>query len=822
MNNKNTKPENPWKGLNYYVEGDVLYGRSRDIENLSQYIINNSQTILYGKSGIGKTSIINAGIFPIARKHGMIPVGIRLDHSNSVSYISQIKNAIHDARVVAIERVPAIIRENDESLWEYFHRNTFTDENGNTIELLLVFDQFEEIFTLQKDESVKKEFFDHLADLLNGIPPTYISDFIIPQTTERGSKEKHITLDNINELVMDEEDEDDYSPYSSYVQEDYFHIVITLREDYLADLERYTRYIPTMKFNRYALQPINEEQAKDIIMKPREGLVDADVARLIIEKITDRKDFEFGDSPEIEVDSAVLSLFLSELFEAKTGDTISAKLVKEKGGEIISDFYEKAISCISKSAVKYLEDNLLSGNGCRDNMTTDDVKSEGGLTDEDLHILIKEKKLLREFNYANAPRIEFIHDIICPVVKAHREERKQKEKMDEIQKKSRKRLRIIAACVLFAAVLIAALSWQFYEKKIEKKSSEISDLKNLNSQVHRRFIKYMKYDSKKPMLLYMGGGSVYKYIEGKNGLKIDSMPDYPNSIYMPVSTANLWGMIAEEYYNSEERLYDKYYPIFMAADKIDIEQVNKKIPNPKDIKNKMLIMELNLGHDSTTIYFGDNQVKPDIVKDKKNCLLPNSVEAIIRDALGKEQLYTTSKNSGTFASFKRILLSENNQEKRNNDSTFIDTIFSSNRQEFHEKYIIPENQKKYVILGSLYYYPLSSSGKRIRNDNNHMYYVLDKGSNFCLKDMCLYFCAYKNYSSGNENYYEIPEAVVTFLKILINESKTSHWEIKEKTQWDNIITKRDSITLNDVKGLYIDTIGKDSLCQDYIVRFNVK
>ena len=44
---------NPWKGLNFYVEGEVLYGRDREIESLSQYIINNTQTVLYGKSGIG-------------------------------------------------------------------------------------------------------------------------------------------------------------------------------------------------------------------------------------------------------------------------------------------------------------------------------------------------------------------------------------------------------------------------------------------------------------------------------------------------------------------------------------------------------------------------------------------------------------------------------------------------------------------------------------------------------------------------------------------------------------------------------------------------
>lgn len=61
---------NPWKGLNFYTEGEILYGRNAEIQSLSQYIFNNTQTVLYGRSGIGKSSILNAGIFPKARLRG--------------------------------------------------------------------------------------------------------------------------------------------------------------------------------------------------------------------------------------------------------------------------------------------------------------------------------------------------------------------------------------------------------------------------------------------------------------------------------------------------------------------------------------------------------------------------------------------------------------------------------------------------------------------------------------------------------------------------------------------------------------------------------
>ena len=119
-----TTNNNPWKGLNFYVEGEILYGRNREIESLSQYIINNTQTVLYGKSGIGKSSILNAGIFPIARQHGLLPVPIRLDHGSGATYIEQIKTAIIRSGAEIHEILPAI-DEKTESLWEFFHRNIF-------------------------------------------------------------------------------------------------------------------------------------------------------------------------------------------------------------------------------------------------------------------------------------------------------------------------------------------------------------------------------------------------------------------------------------------------------------------------------------------------------------------------------------------------------------------------------------------------------------------------------------------------------------------------------------------------------------------------
>lgn len=427
MIDKNT--HNPWKGLNYYVEGEVIYGRNSEIESLSQYIINNLQTVLYGKSGIGKSSILNAGIFPIARRNGLHPVGIRLDHNNSISYLLQIKEAIRKAGAKAKELLPVINKET-ETLWEYLHRNTFTDANGQPIELLLVFDQFEEIFTLQQNEKVKKDFFSQLADLINRITPSYITETSIkPEKESEGQQQ--LTLDNLEDIDFEEDDE----MTADYLQKDSFHIVITLREDFLSYLERYTAYIPAMKSNRYALLPINEEQAADIIMTPREGLVSKDVAKLIIQKVTSKNDFALDGIAEIDVDAAVLSLYLSRLYIKKgDADSISAELVNQFSEDIIKDFYEESVADLPVKDIEKIEDELLTYDGRRNNVSRNDLIREG-IPEQIIKTLVEDRKLLRQFSYQDDIRVEFMHDILCPIVNTRIDQRELARQQEEERKK---------------------------------------------------------------------------------------------------------------------------------------------------------------------------------------------------------------------------------------------------------------------------------------------------------------------------------------------------------------------------------------------------
>ncbi len=75
---------NPWLGLSSYTEDSLkdhqFNGRSSAIVTLTTLIRQNLFVTLYGRSGIGKTSLLQAGVYPVLRREGFSPITIRLNN----------------------------------------------------------------------------------------------------------------------------------------------------------------------------------------------------------------------------------------------------------------------------------------------------------------------------------------------------------------------------------------------------------------------------------------------------------------------------------------------------------------------------------------------------------------------------------------------------------------------------------------------------------------------------------------------------------------------------------------------------------------------
>lgn len=491
------KIQNPWKGLQSYQERDIIYGRDKEIQELYTQIFYNTQTVVYGKSGIGKSSIINAGIIPRAKLDYFLPIHIRLAHTNrrqstpTVPYIDQIKNRIEEEANLQGAKLEAIlphISSHPETLWELLHRHILWVKDGDSyhqVTPLLLFDQFEEIFTLETDNKRVKSFFAELADLLNEIKPDYLNTPASPFTANppQHQPDKDRPHNIFSQLIgMKREKQPEY------IEKSNFRIVIILREDFLPHFERHTTHIPALKGNRFSLLPLNEEQAAEIITRPMKNLVNLNVAELIIQKVTGRTDFTLDGIPEISIEATMLSLYLEQLYERmpENSKEITAELVNNCSDTIIKDFYEQAIQNIPSKSVELLEDELLTNSNRRNNVALDDLKAEG-ISEEDIDKLI-EKKVLCRFNYNEDTRIELIHDKLCPIVAARIENREQfrlqqelleheRNKQIEITREANKHMRriIVAAFTLFF-IICGIFSYIYINKPVPLVEEQYMDV----------------------------------------------------------------------------------------------------------------------------------------------------------------------------------------------------------------------------------------------------------------------------------------------------------------------------------------------------------
>ncbi len=75
--------QNPWPGLGSFDEGAERFfnGRENESAELRRLVLNAPLTVLFGASGLGKTSLVQAGLFPLLRKEHYLPVYVRLDLS---------------------------------------------------------------------------------------------------------------------------------------------------------------------------------------------------------------------------------------------------------------------------------------------------------------------------------------------------------------------------------------------------------------------------------------------------------------------------------------------------------------------------------------------------------------------------------------------------------------------------------------------------------------------------------------------------------------------------------------------------------------------
>ena len=408
--------EHPWLGLASFTEETraYFYGREDEIAELSRRVQRKLLTILFGQSGLGKTSILRAGIVPRLRPEGYCPVYVRIDYSRDAPEPSeQIKQAIFRATQSLGQWTQTGVAVSGESLWEFLHHrdDVLRDSSGKTLIPLLIFDQFEEIFTLaQSDDFGRKraaQFLEDLADLVENRAPKAL--------------EARIEQDEAAAERFD------------FTRGDY-RILIALREDYLAHLEGVKGIMPSITQNRMRLARMTGAQALTAVLKPGGKLVSDEVAESIVRFIAGGSEL-----PNAEVEPSLLSLICRELNNARIAQSrteISADLLAGSRDTILSEFYERALADQPAGVRTFIEDEMLTESGFRESLAEERVRKAFASVGAPADTLAKlvDRRLLRIEERLDLRRVELTHDVLCTVVKASRDLRYEREARDEAER----------------------------------------------------------------------------------------------------------------------------------------------------------------------------------------------------------------------------------------------------------------------------------------------------------------------------------------------------------------------------------------------------
>ena len=447
-------PESPWLGLRSFTEaaGEYFFGRDDELQDLFERVGHRPLTVFFGQSGLGKTSLLQAALVPRLRQEGFLPVPVRLRYDDDAPPpLNQVLAALAAA---APEARPG------PDLWLTFHDPAHGFLGPEAPRPVLVFDQFEEVFTLgeRRREDVRA-FREALAGLVENRVPAAV----------------RARVENDEELAA-------RLQYAARTCK----VLLALREDYLHHLERWRRQMPSLMENRLELRALGGEQAREAVWQPgrrrigKPEIVSPETAAAIVRFVAGVE----SDVPLPEIDAVppLLSLLCAELNERRlaAGDEqIPDEALEGRADDILSDFYERALAPLPPAARYFVEDRLLSEGGHRQPLNEDTALAEmaralGGPAParSALDHLIAERLLTVE-ERAGFRRVEITHDILTRVAQRSRALRREHEALEEAEREAagahereqrirreRRRLRAVAAAMVALALAAGLGMWR--------------------------------------------------------------------------------------------------------------------------------------------------------------------------------------------------------------------------------------------------------------------------------------------------------------------------------------------------------------------------
>ncbi|MEL6253627.1 MAG: ATP-binding protein [Bacteroidota bacterium] len=258
-------------------EKGYFFGRDEEIEAVCRLLDLDNLTILHGPSGMGKSSLINAGILPALSKVRNWDVPYHIVQVRFTNY-DPILARIRRERQGRKEEETEIVKDpidrfisaclGSEHEWEDIipmpkanlwlsAKKMLVDQGVHPLRVIFILDQFEELFTYPEERV--EEFGRQLGELYHQI---------MPESVRKGLERK---------MIIDSDTEGEKAPLPGPKVAQYLgrieealdcKILISMRSDKLHFLERFKAYLPEMMLNSYELRSFDQKQAKKAIAEP--------------------------------------------------------------------------------------------------------------------------------------------------------------------------------------------------------------------------------------------------------------------------------------------------------------------------------------------------------------------------------------------------------------------------------------------------------------------------------------------------------------------------------------------------------------------------
>jgi hypothetical protein len=406
-------PRTRYPGAQPFADDDLarklFRGREREATALTNQIFANRLVVLFARSGVGKTSLLNAGVAENLRVEGLLPLTVRVNDTAIGPFESVYRDIEASSARQQVEYIPG----NKKSLWHFFKTAEFWKKDVLQTPVLIL-DQFEELFTLQSEEQ-RRAFIDQLSHLIRGVrPPTPLSEVM--------------DKDNRNVPISDSAPQ--------------LKVLISLREDFFPNLEELANRIPEILHQPFRLQPLARLAASRALEEPA-SIEDPSLATRPFEIESKGKDailnFLASRAPSsikkssTDIEPFQLQLIcqhIEEIAESKqhANPQSSVKVTVGEIGEsstlqsILEDFYLKQVGAIpsfrQRQAVRRLcREFLISpqGGGRRLRMEESEIKRHTSVAPATLRTLV-DHRLLRADQTAGGTYYELSHDSLINAV----------------------------------------------------------------------------------------------------------------------------------------------------------------------------------------------------------------------------------------------------------------------------------------------------------------------------------------------------------------------------------------------------------------------